>query len=308
MLSYDLIKKSALGAGFSLCGIARARTLTEQKPRLTGWLARGYDSGLDYIGHLADERADPRAIVDGARTVVVCAVNYKNSAWDQTTRGTRPRIASYAYARDYHKSVKKMLRQVLKEIQAAYPDTSGRCVNDTAPILEKAWAVEAGLGWIGKNSLLVTPQHGSFVILGELVLDTACDRYDSPFEGERCGACTRCMDACPNGALTAPRVIDTGRCIARLTIERLPESRSVSPATLNGWLFGCDECQSYCPYNARTPLFANPAFTPVIDPGLTTAEFWRALTREQFDTLFAATPLKRAGYDRLLAALPPDGE
>lgn len=290
LLSSEKIRKTALEAGFSLCGIARAEALDDHAAPLQRWLDEGMDGGMEYMSREPWKRLDPAALVEGARTVVVCAVNFKNAAWDQTAE---PRIASYAYARDYHTTIKSMLREMLGHIPGAH----GRAFCDTAPILEKAWAVRAGLGRAGKNSLLITPQYGSFVLLGLLVLDAECDAYDEPFERDMCGGCTRCIDACPAGAIVAPRIIDARRCIARLTLER--------PSALDGtaqetkrrypWIAGCDACQSCCPHNMRTPLSEDPRWAPVITapaPG----EFWRTLTEEKFNEIFSATPLSRRGY------------
>lgn len=300
MIQSALIRQAALDAGFSLCGIARARPLSECEPFLDEWIRQGYESGLEYMRRNVRKRLDPSLLSEGAKTVVVCAVNYKNTAWDRTAR---PGIASYAYARDYHTTIKDMLSEVLARVQETYPAVNGRCFTDTAPILEKAWAVEAGLGWRGKNSLLVTPRYGSFVLLGEILLDAECEGYDAScltadpeHSGEGCGNCTRCIDNCPTGAIRAPGIVDTGRCIARLTIERLPEGVTVAPDGLHGWIFGCDTCQSWCPRNARTPLSADPRFVPVIDPCETTLDFWQNLAEDEFDRIFGDTPLVRAGY------------
>ncbi len=289
------IRDLAAGAGFSLCGIARCRELGEQAGNLARWLASGMDSGMEYMRRNRERRLDPAAIVEGARTVVVCAVNYKNRAWDQT--GRTMKIASYSYSPDYHTLIKQMLGAVLEGIRGEYPEVRGRLFCDTAPVLEKSWAAEAGLGWIGKNSLLLTPQYGSFVLLGELVIDAECDIYDRPYAGDGCGSCMRCMEACPNGAIVSPRVVDTGRCIARLLNERMPEGAETPSAMLHGWLQGCDVCQSCCPHNRETPFCENPAFAPVIDPALTTPEFWRALTESEFYRIFGNTPLSRTGFE-----------
>lgn len=298
MISYGFIKRAAFRAGFDLCGIARSRPLGEQTPRLEWWLGCGFDSGLEYMRRNVAKRTDPAALVAGAQTVVVCAVNYKNRAWDQTAnRG--PKIASYAYAPDYHDTIRAMLRQVFDAVCAEYPEVGGRCFVDTAPILEKAWAEEAGLGWRGRNSLIVTPQFGSFVLLGEIVFDAPCDDCDRPVAENGCGSCTLCVDSCPNGAITPDRMIDTSRCISRMTIERMSADAPVTPDGLHGWIFGCDECQTCCPRNAQTPLYTNPAFTPVVDPVCADAAFWRGLSREDFDRIFALTPLARTGYDLL---------
>ncbi len=288
MLSAEKIHGVALAEGFSLCGIARAEVLSEHEGPLLRWLAGGLDGGLEYMRREPAKRLDPRMLVDGARTIVACAVNYKNAAWNQTET---PRIASYAYARDYHTTIRKMLHNVM----AQFPEARGRAFCDTAPILEKAWAARAGLGWIGKNTLIVTPEYGSFVLLGLLVLDDECDAYDNPV-ADGCGTCTRCIDACPNQAIAVPRTLDASRCIARSTLERRPGNENQKHA--HGWIAGCDECQSCCPYNRDTPLSDDPRWAPVV-PAPAPGDFWRNLTREQFDTLLSETPLARRGYDEL---------
>lgn len=254
------------------------------------------DSGMEYMRRNREKRLDPGTLVEGAQTVIVCAVNYKNPAWEQA--GRTMKIASYSYAPDYHTLIKGMLGTMFEGLAAEYPGVRGRSFCDTAPVLEKAWAVEAGLGWMGKNSLLITPQYGSFVLLGELVIDAECDVYDRPYAGDGCGSCTRCIDICPGGAIRSPRVVDTGRCIARLLNERMAEGMAILPETiLHGWLQGCDECQSCCPHNHKTPFYANPAFAPVIDPALTTPEFWSALSESEFHRIFGGTPLARTGFE-----------
>lgn len=293
MLRYDTIHRLALDEGFSLCGIARARVLNEHKQRLDRWVEKGYHGGLDYVKDRTAILPDPYALVENAKTIVVCAVHYKNEAWDQTARGVIPKIASYSYARDYHKTLRKMLANVFKKLKESYPQLNGRYFTDAVPMLEKAWAVEAGLGWIGRNSLLITPRYGSFILLGELILDMECDIYDMPFEGERCGNCSMCVESCPTGAIMSGRVIDASRCISRLTVEKMPED-DPADAELHGWLFGCDECQGCCPYNQRTPMYSNPVFAPVIHPSLTDAEFWRKMDQQRLQDIFSPTPLKRS--------------
>ncbi len=302
-VSSEFIRHVTQEAGFPLCGIARCRRLTEREEPFNRWLAAGYDGPLDYMRRHAERRLDPTALVPGAQTVIVCIVPYKNTAWDQTTRSVSPKIASYAYAPDYHDTIRSMLHVVLARIREQYPGTAGRCFVDTAPLLEKAWAMEAGLGWTGRNSLLVTPQFGSFVLLGEVVIDAAAECYDTPFAGERCGNCTACLDSCPVHAIRAPRVIDATRCIACRTIEKQKQGLPADGTGLHGWLFGCDECQSCCPHNARTPMHTLPAFDPVIDPALTTREFWEELDETEFNRIFSHTPLARAGFAAIKAKL-----
>ena len=190
-----------------------------------------------------------------------------------------------------------MLGDLFGRLRAAEPALAGRAFVDSAPLVEKQLAVEAGLGWIGRQSLLVTPRFGSFVLLGELVLDAACDRYDEPLAGAGCGSCRRCVEACPTGAVCNDRAIDARRCISCHTIERTPAAE----IALDGWIFGCDACQSRCPYNLRAPLHLHPAFDPLLDPLSFPPERWLAMEEAEFRTSFGRTPLMRSGLRRLQA-------
>ena len=312
MLEAEWIRNKALEIGFNDCGITRCRTLCERKESFSDWLAEGNHAGLNYLERNLDKRLDPALLVKNARTVIVCLVSCNNGAWRESCRPLPdparpwepfPRIASYALARDYHTTIKEMLNTLFDTLRQRYPDLSGRCFTDTAPLMEKSWAAEAGLGWIGKNSLLISPRFGSFVLLGEIVLDAPADLYDRPFPGERCGSCRRCMEACPNGAITAPRRLDLRRCISRLTIERpdpspFPE-RNASAPRLHGWLFGCDLCQGVCPYNRQAPLHTHPAFGPLFRPEEMSRQAWLDLSPEAFKARMGATPLPRCGLENL---------
>ena len=224
MLDHQYIKKLAADAGFDLCGLAPCRHLVENESMLRAWLGKGYQSSLAYMERNVEKRADPRKLVEGARTAVVCAVSYKNRAGEGYPPGHRTKVASYACAADYHTTIKGMLGRMLDALCASRPDLSGRAFVDTAPLLEKQLAVEAGLGWIGRQSLLVTPRFGTYVLLGELLLTDDAAAYDPPFEGSRCGRCHNCIESCPTGAIVAPKVIDTGRCISCHTIEKEPDA------------------------------------------------------------------------------------
>ena len=295
MLDHRNIKRLAAGEGFDLCGIAPCRHLAENEARFREWLAAGYQSSLDYLERNADKRFDPRRLVERARTAVVCAVAYKNRASEGYPPGCRTRIASYACAADYHTTIRDRLRRMLAALKAAHPALEGRAFVDTAPLCEKQLAVEAGLGWIGRQSLLVTPQYGSFVLLGELILTDEADAYDAPFEGEGCGRCRRCLESCPTGALVRSRMLDTGRCIACHTIEKEPGTE----VDLHGWIFGCDACQSCCPHNLRAPLHRDPAFDPLFDPLAMDEAAWLALDEVRFGERFGRTPLTRSGLRRI---------
>lgn len=295
MLDRSEIKRLAAGAGFDLCGVAPCRPLPQAEERFRAWLGRGCHSTLGYMERHTEKRFDPARLFEGARTAVVCAVGYKNAASDGYPAGHRTRVASYACAADYHASIRAMLGRVLDALLKAHPSLRGRAFVDTAPLAEKQLAVEAGLGWIGRQSLLVTPRLGTFVLLGELLLTEPCESYDTPFEGSRCGTCRACLDACPAGALNPDRTVDARRCISRHTVERDPDPE----AALHGWIFGCDACQSCCPYNRRAPHHRNPAFDPLFDPVAMTEEEWLALTEEEFDRRMGLTPLTRSGLERI---------
>ena len=205
MLESLHIKRLAVEAGFDLCGIARCRPFPENERRFRSWLAEGYNSSLDYLARNLDKRFDPARLVEGARTAVVCAVGYKNEASEGYPASCRTKIASYALTTDYHTTIRQMLRGMLGALRQRYHELQGRAFVDTAPLLEKQLAVEAGLGWIGRQSLLVTPTLGSFVLLGELLLTDEADSYDAPCTLEGCGRCNPCLVSCPTGALIAPR-------------------------------------------------------------------------------------------------------
>ncbi len=243
MLDREHIRKYAAEAGFSLCGVARARALVEQAPRFAASLEMSGAAALDYLVRDPERRIDPARLLEGARTVVVCALAYDGRPVE-TPEG---KVSAHRREGDYHPRIKAMLGEVLERLRADSPGLRGKSCCDTSAILEKAWAVEAGLGWIGRNSLLVNPLLGSFLLLGELVLDAECDLYDKPYAGPAaCGACRRCESTCPAGAICS-LTVDTGRCISALTIERQRKGGAVEP--LHGWIYGCDECQTVCPYN-----------------------------------------------------------
>lgn len=295
MLDHQDIKKLARDVGFDLCGITRCRHLADNEAHYRQWIERGWQSSLGYMERYADKRFDPRMLVNGARTAVVCAVAYKNRFGEGYPPGHRTRVASYATTADYHTTIKEMLHGLFEALRTRCPDLRGRAFVDTAPLCEKQLAVDAGLGWIGRQSLLVTPRFGSFVLLGELILTDEADRYDAPLEGPGCGACRRCIDACPTGAVSGERMIDTARCISCHTVEQAPAAE----IDLHGWIFGCDACQNCCPYNRRAPMHRNAAFDPVFDPLAMDDAEWLAMDDERFGTLCGRTPLMRSGLERI---------
>ncbi len=303
MLDRSTIKKLAAEAGFDLCGVAPCRHLDDGERRFREWLAQGRQASLSYLERNAEKRFDPRLLVEGARTAVVCAVSYKNLTSEGYPADHRAKIASYACTRDYHATIKEMLARLFGALKADRPTLGGRIFVDTAPLAEKQLAVDAGLGWIGRQSLLVTPRHGTYILLGELILCDETESYDTPFGGPRCGECRNCIDACPTGAVAENRTIDARRCISCRTIER----ETSGTLDLDGWIFGCDGCQSCCPYNRRAPLHANPAFGPLFDPAAMTPADWLAMTEEQFTARFGHTPLTRSGLQRIQRNIGQNG-
>ena len=299
MLQNLSIKKLAARAGFDLCGITPARPLDDSEAHFREWLRAGRHATLGYLERNLDKRFDPSRLVEGARSVVVCAVGFKNHRSEGYPAGCRTRVASYACTRDYHVTRRGMLHSMLAALQRENPGLTGRAFVDSAPLLEKRLAVEAGLGWIGRQSLLVTPQFGTYVLLGELVLTEETDRYDPPFEGVRCGRCRNCIESCPTGAIVAPKIIDAARCIACRTIEPLADAIDANDGDPDGWIFGCDRCQSCCPHNQKAPMHRNPAFDPLFDPAGIPPETWLAMDEREFVTRFGETPLLRAGLERI---------
>ena len=295
MLDHQNIKNLAFGLGFDLCGIARCRHMVDNEDHYRHWIDRGWQSSLGYMERNADKRFDPRRLVEGARTAVVCAVAYKSRISEGYPPQHRTRVASYAATTDYHTTLRELLRRLLDALRERYPDLRGRAFVDTAPLCEKQLAVDAGLGWIGRQSLLVTPRFGTFVLVGELLLTDEADSYDSPLEGVGCGACRRCLDACPTGAVSEERMIDTARCISCHTVEQAPAAE----IDLHGWIFGCDACQNCCPYNRRAPMHHNTAFDPVFDPLAMNADEWLAMDDAEFERRCGRTPLTRSGLVRI---------
>ena len=299
MLQSQFIKDSAFRAGFDLCGIVPCNHLTESEQRFREWLEAGYGADLHYLERNLDKRFDVSRLVEGARSVIVCAVNYKSLRSCGYPTPSSTKIASYACNEDYHSTIKAMLAELYSALRAKNTTLRARAFTDSAPLVEKQLAVNAGLGWIGRQSLLVTPEYGTFVLLGELVIDEEVDHYDTPFEGSRCGECHRCIEACPNGAILSSKRIDARRCISRLTIESA--TNNTEHQNLAGWIFGCDECQSCCPHNRNTPNATNPHFSSPIDPAALSVEDWLTMSKADFDTRFGKTPLTRSGLERIRA-------
>jgi epoxyqueuosine reductase len=284
-----IIKTIAADLGFTACGIAKAQKLDDDARRLESFLQSDYHGEMRYLENHFDLRVDPRLLVPGARSVISLLYNYYP---DRIQNGEMPHISKYAYGKDYHIVIKEKLYAFLHRIEEEIGQVSGRVFVDSAPVLEKSWAARSGLGWIGKNTNLITRQQGSFFFLAELIIDLDLD-YDIPIK-DYCGTCTRCIDACPTEAILPGKVLDASRCISYLTIEL----RKHIPDTFNGmsegWIFGCDICQDVCPWNRFSEPHQEPHF--LINEQLMhlTVTDWEDMTEDVFNTLYKESPLKRA--------------
>lgn len=296
MIPKILITNAAREVGFDVVGVVPAEALKEETQRFEEWLSEGNHSTLSYLERNREKRFDVSKLVEGARSVVVCGVSYLSEYSRGYPEGWRTKIASYALNRDYHLTIKEMLVALAESLKQQSPQLKFRVFTDSAPLAEKSYARRAGLGWIGRNSLLVTPEYGSMLLLGELVINEDVDEYDSPQEFVGCGECRRCVEACPNGAISEGRYIDTRRCISCCTIEHIAESETID---LDGWIFGCDACQSVCPYNQRAKLHTNPNFDPIVNPLSLDSDAWNCMTEEEFSALASTTPMTRAGLERI---------
>lgn len=291
------IKNEAKLLGFEYCGIARAEFLEDDARSLEAYLNKNYNGKMAYLANHFDLRTDPRKLVPGAKSVISLIYNYFP---EQQQEKALPQIAKYAYGADYHEIIRPLLRQLLATIQEQVGQIEGRGFVDSAPVLEKAWAKKSGLGWVGKNALLLTRTMGSFFFIAELIVDIEL-AYDAPFAKDYCGTCTRCIDACPTGALVAPQIINGSQCISYLTIELKDELIPKSyEDKMENWMFGCDICQDVCPWNR----FAVPQEKPALQANPNIFEFdlkdWLALEEEQFKTLFKQAPMKRAKYKGIM--------
>jgi len=286
-----IIKQKALELGFCAVGFSKADFLEKEARALETWLNDGMHSSMSYMKNNPEKRIDPRKLVPGAKSIISVACNYFTP--DDQPADTY-KISRYAYGRDYHEVIREKLNRLFKFIQTRTPDVRGRVFVDSAPVMERAWAARAGLGWIGKNTNLISREYGSFLFLGEIILDMELE-YDAPVKS-LCGTCTRCIDACPTKALT-PYALDARECIACLTIEHRGEIPAAFRNQWTGWIFGCDICQEVCPWNKKAKLHSEKDFQPLSEISLFLKPNWENLTPEVFEKIFRKSPLKRTGFE-----------
>ncbi len=291
----NLIKTEAKRLGFLSCGISKAEFLEEEAPRLESWLSKNMHGEMGYMENHFDKRLDPRLLVDGAKSVISLLLNYYPS---QEQDDTTYKVSKYAYGQDYHHVIKFKLRQLQEFISEEIGEVNGRAFVDSAPVLDKAWAAKSGLGWIGKNSNLLTQQVGSFYFIAELIVDLDLE-YGTPVT-DHCGTCTACLDACPTGAIVEPYVVDGSKCISYLTIELKENIPNEFKGKMDDWIFGCDVCQDVCPWNKFSKPHQEPLFNPHPELLSMTKKDWEEITDDVFKKVFKKSAVKRTKLSGLI--------
>lgn len=287
------IKDKALRLGFDACGICQA-VETGEEGHYMRWINNQYQATMSYMERNIDKRLDPRLLVDGAKSIISVALNYYPH---KKLPAHAPQFAYYAYGKDYHDVMRDKLKQLFDFIRQSIPNVTGRYFSDSAPVLDRYWAAKAGIGFIGKNSLLIIPGKGSFFFLGELIIDLELD-YDSPIP-ENCGSCTRCIDACPTDAIEEPFIVNSIRCISYQTIENRGEiSTEVSPK-LKNYVFGCDICQKVCPWNRLSTPHTTPEFIPSEEFMSIDLIKLKEMDESEYQKLFRGSAVKRTKFKGL---------
>ena len=288
------IKSFARNLGFSYCGIARARRLDADAKRLEQWLSKGMQGTMHYMENHFELRIDPTKLVPGAKSVITLLLNYFP---EEQQNEQAPKIARYAFGKDYHEVIKKKLNTLLLLIKEHIGEVQGRGFVDSAPVLERSWAQRSGLGWVGKNGNLINKQKGSYFFIATLITDLDLE-YDDPFVKDFCGTCTRCIDACPTEAILPGKVVDGSKCISYFTIEL---KEMLIPDTLKGqfdnWMFGCDTCQEVCPWNRFAEHTNEKELIPIPEILNFNSNQWEELTEEGFKNIFRNSPLKRSKFE-----------
>ena len=296
MLNIDkntiFVKETATKLGFQRCGIAKAQKLEEEELKLEAWLNGGRHGEMAYMANHFDKRLDPTKLVPGSKSVISLLYNYFPEQDISTNESYK--IAEYAYGEDYHYVIKDKLKTFIALLREEIGELSGRVFVDSAPVMERQWAERAGLGWLGKNSLLLNREMGSFFFIAELIVDVEF-AYDSPISNY-CGTCTRCLDACPTEAIDPSGVVDGSRCISYLTIELKDMISESFKGQFEDWIFGCDICQDVCPWNRFAEPAEEPKFRPHQDLHGMSKNDWQEVTQEVFSKLFRKSAVNRTKY------------
>ena len=284
----QLIKAESKRLGFLSCGISKAGFLEEEAPRLESWLNKNQHGQMSYMENHFDKRLNPTLLVEDSKSVISLLLNYYPS---EEQNKDSYKISKYAYGQDYHFVIKEKLIELLHTIQSEIGAVSGRAFVDSAPVLDKAWAAKSGLGWIGKNSNLITQKTGSFYFIAELIVDLELE-YDYATT-DHCGTCTACIDACPTEAIVSPYVVDGSKCISYFTIELKDNLTQEMKGKFNDWMFGCDICQDVCPWNRFSKAHNEPLFNPNPELLSFTKKDWEEITEDTFKKVFANSAVKR---------------
>jgi epoxyqueuosine reductase len=288
------VKQTAARLGFDYCGIAKAEKLNDEARRLESWLNKGFNGSMSYMNNYFDLRVDPTKLVPGAQSVITLLLNYFPAEQQKTEA---PRISKYAYGKDYHEVIKEKLKNFLTTLQQNIGEINGRGFTDSAPVLERSWAVKCGLGWVGRNGNLITKNQGSFFFIATLITDLELEP-DDPFAKDYCGTCTKCIDSCPTEAILPNKVIDGSKCISYFTIEL---KDMLIPTDVKGKfennMFGCDICQDVCPWNRFSKPTREAEFTPLNEVLNFSKNDWEELTEESFKIIFRKSPLKRSKFE-----------
>ncbi|HVK96367.1 MAG TPA: tRNA epoxyqueuosine(34) reductase QueG [Flavisolibacter sp.] len=286
------MKQAALQHGFDYCGIAKAAPLDDDARRLENWLKQGMHGSMQYMENHFDLRIDPTKLVHGAKSVITFLKNYYPS--QEIT--TEYKISKYAYGKDYHTVIKSQLKTLIKELQENIGNISGRGFVDSAPVLERSWALKSGLGWIGRNGNLITKESGSFFFIATFITDLELN-YDDPFAKDFCGSCRKCIDSCPTDAISDNKVVNGSKCISYFTIELKEE---VIPDEMKGkfqnWMFGCDICQDVCPWNRFSKPHHEEAFAPIPAMLDLKSNEWEEMNEEMFRKIFKHSPISRSKH------------
>ena len=284
----QFIKTEAKRLGFLSCGISKSQFLEQEAPRLENWLHKQMNGQMSYMENHFDKRLNPSLLVDGAKSVISLLLNY----YPPETQNTASyKVSKYAYGKDYHYVIKDKLKELLFQIQSHIGEVAGRAFVDSAPVLDKAWAAKSGLGWIGKNSNLITQKVGSFYFIAELIVDLELE-YDHATT-DHCGTCTACIDTCPTQAIVAPYVVDGSKCISYFTIELKENIPTEFKDKFDDWIFGCDVCQDVCPWNRFSKPHQEPLFNPNPEILQWDKKDWEEITAATFDAVFKNSAVKR---------------
>lgn len=289
------IKNEAIRLGFSFCGISKSEFLEDDAPHLEHWLNQNRHGKMQYMENYFDKRLNPTLLVEGSKSVISLMYNYFPQ---QQQREDSFKISKYAYGEDYHHVIKDKLKELIQFITTEVGEINARIFTDSAPILERAWAKKSGLGWIGKNSMLINPKKGSFYFLAEIILDVEFD-YDTPIK-DYCGSCNACAEACPTEAILPNKVVDGSKCISYFTIELKDEILpNEVKGKFNDWMFGCDICQDVCPWNRFSTPTNESLFSP--HPKLLnySKKEWTELTADIFNEIFKKSAVKRTKFEGL---------